>query len=73
MKLYAIIETNNNRLICFSNSQMDIEGCYILADVEFDETLIGKKYNNGIWEDILKPISDNDKFTSAYAKSLGRV
>lgn len=73
MKLYAIVETNNNRLIAFVNTLVDINGCYLVPDVEADGDLIGKRYNNGTWEDVKSPISEEDKFTSDYAKQLNRV
>ena len=73
MKLYAIVETNNNRLIAFVNTLVDINGCYLISDVETNEDLIGKRYNNGSWEDVESPISEQDKFTSDYAKQLNRI
>jgi len=73
MKLYAIVETNNNRLIAFANALMAIDGCYLIPDVDHDINLIGKRYNNGVWETVSEPISETDKFTSDYAKALGRV
>lgn len=73
MNLYAIIETNNNRLVGFVNTLVDIADCYLVSDVEANGDLIGKRYNNGVWEDVETPISEADKFTSEYAKSLGRI
>lgn len=73
MNLYAIVETNNNRLVGFVNTLVDIPNCYLISDVEADGDLIGKRYNNGVWEDVSEPISEADKFTSDYAKGLGRV
>jgi hypothetical protein len=73
MKLYAIVETNNNRLVSFVNTLVDIPGCYLIPDIEPASHLIGKKYNNGIWEDVEAPISEEDEFTSEYAKALNRV
>ncbi len=73
MKLYAILEIANNRLIAFSNAPYNIEDCYQIPNIDHDDTLIGKRYNNGVWEDVATPISEEDKFTSDYAKALGRV
>lgn len=73
MKLYAIVETNNNRLVGFVNALVNITDCYLIPDVEADGDLIGKRYNNGTWEDVESPISEQDKFTSDYAKGLNRV
>ena len=73
MKLYAIIETNNNRLVSFSTGLMEIPGCYLIPNIDHDDNLIGKRYNNGVWEDVEEPISEQDKFTSIYALELGRV
>lgn len=73
MNLYAIVETNNNRLISFVNTLVDIPGCYLIPDIEPASHLIGKKYNNGFWEDVEDPILEEDKFTSEYAKALGRI
>jgi hypothetical protein len=73
MKLYAILETTNNRLVAFSNAPYIIADCYQIPDIDHDDTLIGKKYNNGVWEDVLQPISEQDKFKSEFAKALGKV
>ena len=73
MNLYAIVETNNNRLVSFVNTLVDIPDCYLIPNIEPASHLIGKKYNNGIWEDVEAPISEEDKFTSEYAKALGRI
>jgi hypothetical protein len=73
MNLYAIVETNNNRLVDFVNTLVDIPGCFLVPDIEPDGDLIGKRYNNGVWEEVSEPISDADKFTSIFAKEIGRV
>jgi hypothetical protein len=73
MKLYAIIETANNRLIAFSNAPYNINDCYQIANIDHDDSLIGKRYNNGVWEEVTEPISEQDKFKSEYAKALGKV
>lgn len=73
MKLYAIIETANNRLIAFSNAPMTIPECYLIENIEHSDELIGKRYNNGNWEEVASPISENDKFKSRYALDLGRI
>lgn len=63
MKKYAQIDKNN---ICFATANLDdgtiVPDNWIAVD---SETVIGKRYNNGIWEDgpepEPEPLSENEQ------------
>ncbi len=76
MNIYAVVETNNNRLVSFANTEVDIPNCYLVPGIDSNSDLgdlIGKRYNNGVWDDVTVPITEEDKFASDYAKALGRI
>lgn len=53
MKKYAQIDKNN---ICFATANLDdgtiVPDNWIAVD---SETVIGKRYNNGVWEEVPQP------------------
>jgi hypothetical protein len=73
MNYNVIIDKFNNRAIAFCNDNLDIPDTYLVFDIEYDVSILGKRYNNGNWEEVPTPISEQDKFKSAYAIGLSRV
>jgi len=73
MKYNVIVDSFNNRAVAFCNDKLEIPDTYLVLDVEHDGTIIGKKYNNGTWEEVSTPISEENKYKSAYALGLNKI
>jgi hypothetical protein len=73
MKLNGIIDNANNRLIAFCNDILDIPDTYIVTGINPSGLLIGNRYNNGVWEEVLDTSAPENEFKSKYAKDLNRI
>ena len=53
----------NNEGICFSKSLLsgivDSPDMILLTDEDYDKPLLGKKYVNGLWEDIIPDMDES--------------
>ena len=59
---------SNNEGICFSKSLLsgivDSPDMILLTDEDYDKPLLGKKYVNGLWEDIIPDMREMDESPS---------
>jgi len=63
MKIYAQIDSNG---ICIAISQLsgEVNSPFMIKLETYDSSLLGNKYENGVWIEMPKPEPSTDKYTS---------
>ncbi len=66
---FVIIDTATDRAIQFTNVAVDYPDCYCIEG-DFEPSVIGKKYNNGNWEESSEPfVSDQGRWVASITPS----